>query len=383
MKYIFLTMLAGFVCFTSSAQFIFTPKKLIETNKESVDKYESIRLKDSISFSAIRIIDSRYDTTGIGFYLDGYLALKDSSQPLALQHIIDKYYQSLYTPGKDTLIIRLEKLNIQDAVIRDTAFIYTAGSVSCRQYIGRNNSYKYYSAVDTMLNEKYGYETTYKAHKNGKHYNNEFWDYYLLRLLEATIKVPATAQDSLLNDTKKYFPAEEIKQEGLQKRNKPILAADSLKAGFYRNFSEFVNNAPTFLYENNENLKKLLEVMHYRVGKNISNETPDTSYWGYCDGKNLYIRYQYDFYQLERKDCGFYIAPTLDAKRREYSREGLNTLLGLATLAIGLPGKDKKGVKFKRFDIISPPDIPMVILPFQGGNILGLRLDLDTGEITY
>ena len=111
MKYIFLTTLAGFVCFTSSAQFIFTPKKPIETNKELIDKYEGIQLKDSISFSAIRIIDSRYDTTGIGFYLDGYLALKDSSQPLALQHIIDKYYHSLYTPDKDTLLIMLEKLN--------------------------------------------------------------------------------------------------------------------------------------------------------------------------------------------------------------------------------------------------------------------------------
>lgn len=123
--------------------------------------------------------------------------------------------------------------------------------------------------------------------------------------------------------------------------------------------------------------------MHYRVGNIISKETPDTSYWGYCDGKNLYIRYMYDFYQLERKDQSFYIAPTLDAKRRNLSRQGLNTLLGVATLAVGLPGKDKHGIKLRRFDILPPPDIPMVILSFQGKNILGLWLDWETGEITY
>lgn len=154
MKHFLCSIQIVLTSFTSSAQFIFASKKPIETLKESIDKYESIQLKDSISFSATRIIESRYDTTGIGFYSAGYLVLKDSSQPLALQHIINKYYQPLYTSGKDTLIILLDKLIMQDAIMRDTGFIYTAGSVSCRQYTGGNNSYKYYSSVDTILNKK-------------------------------------------------------------------------------------------------------------------------------------------------------------------------------------------------------------------------------------
>lgn len=381
MKYFLFQLLHSFIFFTASAQFIFTPKKPIKTIHLAIDEHEGIQLKDSIPFSAIRLIDSRYDTTIIGFWLDSYIALKDSIQPLALQHIINKYYHRLYTPGKDTLLIQLEKLNIQDAVIRDTNFILTAGYVSSKQYIGNNNSYKYYGVVDTLLKEKFNRKTTYSAHRNGKHMNMEFWDYYLLRLCEAMIKGAIVGDDCSVKVANKYFTAEEVKQMGLQKRNKPILTADSLKPGFYRNFTEFVNNDPTFLYENNESLKKLLEVMHYRVGKNVSHEAPDTSYWGYCDGKNLYIRYRYDFYQLEKKDGDFYVAPTLDARRRDLNSAGWDLLIGLAALTTGIATKE--GVTFEGFSVIHPPNIPMIVLSVEGNNILGLQLDWDTGKITY
>ena len=96
MKFFLAFLLISFVYSNSSAQFILTPKKPIKINAESIDKYEGSQLKDSIPFSAIKIIDSRYDTTSIGFYLDGFLTLKDSSQPVALQHIIDKYYHNLW-----------------------------------------------------------------------------------------------------------------------------------------------------------------------------------------------------------------------------------------------------------------------------------------------
>lgn len=67
MKYFLVIVLISYVCYNASAQFIFTPKKPIETLQESPDKYEGTLLKDSIPFSAIRIIDSRYDTSIIVF----------------------------------------------------------------------------------------------------------------------------------------------------------------------------------------------------------------------------------------------------------------------------------------------------------------------------
>ena len=376
----FLTIiLAGLLCCKVSAQFIFSPKKPIETLQESIDKHETIQLRDSIPFSYIRIIDSRYDTTRIGFFLDGYLAIKDSTQPLALQHILDRYFHSLYTPGTDTLLIELEKLSIQDAVIRDTNFVLTAGYVQCKEYCGGNDNYKYLGLGDTAMAEKYSFLNSGRAHKNDKHINSEFWDYYLLRLLEGMIR-HGCAIAITPDDPHRNYSLEEIKQEGLQKRNKPILHTGTLKPGLYTDFSEFENNEPG-VYLQDSALHRMLELMHYRVGKAISNESPDTSYWGYCDGRKLFIRYGYNFFELEKKDAGFYVAPTLDARRRDLNRTGWNMLIGLAVLTTGIATKER--VDFNGFKTLAPPTIPMIVLSLQGNNILGLQLDWETGEITY
>jgi hypothetical protein len=364
-----------------AAQFIFIPKKPVGSFSGGlIDKYESCQLKDTIPFSYVRIIDSRYDTTVIGLYLDGYIALKDTSQPLALQHTVDKYYHSLYTPGKDTLIIQLEKLNIQDDVIRDTNFILTAGYISCKEYSGTGNTYRYMGSADTMMYDKFSYATVFKLHKNGKHTNYQFWDYYLLRLCEAMI-TNASQFNNTIDSNQQQYTIEDIKKEGLLKRQKPILTDTILKPGFYNNFSEFENNSPGFTYDSADALPKLLELMHYRVSKNMSNEAPDTSYWGFCNGKHLFIRNGYNFFELERKDAAFYIAPTLDAKRRDVKTAGWDLLLGLATLSAGIA--TKSGLDFDGFSAVPEPAVPYIVSKIDNANSWGLRLDLDTGNITY
>ena len=194
------------------------------------------------------------------------------------------------------------------------------------------------------------------------------------------IKAPDITNNSV-NDTTQYFTAEQIKQNGLQKRNKAILTTDSLQPGFYNNFSEFINNKPGFTYDSSGALSKLLEVMHYRVDNHTNDEAPDTSYWGYCDGKNLYVRYGYNFFQLAKNDEDFYIAPTLDAVRRNVNKSGWNLLIGLATLSTGIATKE--GVTFQGFGAIPDNYIPMIVLSINGTSVLGLQLDWDTGKITY
>ena len=364
-----------------TAQFIFKSKKNIGILRSAIDKNELIQLKDSIPYAYIRIIDSRYDTMGIGFFLDSWLILEGPSHLAALQNIMDHYYLPLCIPGRDTLILQLEKLSIQDQVIRDTGLVITSGNINARFYRGRNNVYQYLGSADTLIQEKYNPATRYQTHKNGKHTNYEFWDYYLLRLFESMIRRVSRNTDSAAVGKTLFLNIEEIKSEGLNKRDVAILHADSLHPGFYRNFSEFVNNNPTFNFVNVEALRNVLEVMHYRVGKNISNEEPDTSYWGFCTGRKIYIRYKYDFFQLMRKDCGFYIAPTLDARRQSINQGTLNLLIGLAVLGGSIAAKS--GPEFSGFNALQAPEIPMIILKCGDYLVLGLQLEWDTGEITY
>jgi hypothetical protein len=376
-------LLAGLTFYASvlSAQFIFTAKKRISIFRSTIDKNERIQLRDSIPYAYIRIIDSRYDTAGIGFFLDSWLILEGPSHIAALQNVMDHYYLPICIPGSDTLIIQLEKLSIQDQVIRDTGLVITSGNIKTRFYKGRNNAYQYLGSADTLFQEKYNPIARIKTHKNGNHTNYEFWDYYLLRLFESMIRRASRVTDSMAISKNLFVRIEEIKSEGLHKRDMAILHADSLHPGFYRNFSEFINNNPTFNFVNAEALKNVLEVMHYRVGNNISHEEPDTSYWGYCVGRRIFIRYKYDFFQLMRKDCGFYIAPTLDARRQAINQGALNLLIGLAALGGSIAAKSSP--EFSGFNALQTPEIPMIILKSGDNLVLGLQLDLDTGEVTY
>ncbi|MEP6845744.1 MAG: hypothetical protein ABI861_07060 [Panacibacter sp.] len=276
MKFILYILIACLAFCKASAQFIFIPEKPIKTLRQSIDKDEGISLTDSIPFSAIRIIDTRYDTTAIGFYIDGYLTLKEASQPAALQRIIDKYYHSLYTPGKDTLIISLNKLMTADDLNAENDIDYTLGYVSSKEFAGKNNVYVYYGTFDTMMKEMYSIKSSLDMHKHGKHMNIQFWDYYLLRLCDAMIGCHTASQDSTISALQQYFTLSEIKEQGLQKRNKPILTADSLKPGFYLNFTEFVNNNPSHTILDDKDLEELLSIMHYSVLPKAYYGRPDT-----------------------------------------------------------------------------------------------------------
>lgn len=362
------------------AQFIFKPKKPIKTNRAWIDTDEKSRLKDCIPFSNVLIIDSRYDTLDVGITFSQYLMLNDRYPHLAWQHIMNDYYHPLCDTGKDTLLIQLEKFGLQSNLISDARFVSNAGYIKARLYKGRNNLYAYMGTVDTILQEKYTNQH-FDAHKHGKHINWELWDYYLLQLFDVVVEKAASMRDSVGLEFLPGVTLNGILKEGWEKRDKPILKADSLQHGFYRNFSEFEQNNPTFGYPDEEALKKLLVIMHYRVDKNLSTEAPDTTYWGFCDGKNIYIRHAYDFYQLERKDDNYYIVATMDANRVDGNRAGLNLLIGLATLSTSIAANGSP--EFGGFDLVKSPEIPRIIVMSHGEPIVGTQLDWDTGGISY
>jgi hypothetical protein len=377
-------MLLGFISLSAingSAQYIFTKLKPIKTQDVTIDKNEGIQLKDSIPFSKLLILDSRYDTTSIGFYSYSYLVLKDLSYQAGLQKILEKYYQPLCLPDRDRLLIQLEKLRIEENMISQDSFIYAAGYVEARLYRGRNNVYTFLGTVDTSMQEPWYARIKQTAHRNGKNKNYEFWDYYLLRLYEAVLRKASALADTVLNETNPPETLEEITEQGLAKREKPILKADSLRPGFYRDFPEFINNNPTFNFVNNVALKNVLKVMHYNVDKNESHEEPDTTYWGYTDGEKIFVRYSYDFYQVERRDGGFYIAPTPDAMRQDVNASGANVLFGLLGAAVGIA--TGTSLDLGGFSAVPAPYIPRILLRSGNHLIVGLQIDWDTGGITF
>ncbi len=131
MKTIVAILAASTMLCQASAQFIFKAKKPITTNQATIDRYETTQMLDAVPFSGIRIIDCRFDTTCIGVYLDGYLTLKNPSQATALAQIINQYYGKQFMPNRDTLVVQLSTLSIQEKIFEDTAFAKTIARLKC------------------------------------------------------------------------------------------------------------------------------------------------------------------------------------------------------------------------------------------------------------
>jgi hypothetical protein len=368
-KPFFLILLVLFSVITSSAQFIFVPKKAIKSEREWPDKHEKTALRDSLPFSNIRIVDSRYDTTDVGIDNSRYLILGAYSAAAGWKDLIKTYYRPLCLQGHDTLIIQLEKLNLQDDVERENGFIAEAGYIKALLYLGQNDSFHYIGTIDTLIQLTYSIQT------------NQHWDHYLLQLFDFAISTAKASGETTETDLNCRISMSEIIKSGLAKRDKPILKTDSLRFGFYRDFSEFVNNNPTFGNEHIEALNNLLVLMNYRVGKNMSTGVPDTSYWGYCDGKHIYIRYFYDFYRLDKRDDDFYLSATLDDNRVEGNRSAWNLLIGIVALTGSIASKS--GPEFGGFSAIQSKSIPKIIVKSREDYVVGTRLDWETGNIGF
>jgi hypothetical protein len=69
-------------------------------------------------------------------------------------------------------------------------------------------------------------------------------------------------------------------------------------------FDEFKNNAPS---EKNFELKKgkAADVLYIR--RQNGNEFPERNVWGYCDGKNSFIKSANNFFLLQLRGNAFYI----------------------------------------------------------------------------
>jgi hypothetical protein len=161
----------------------------------------------------------------------------------------------------------------------------------------------------------------------------------------------------------------------------PVLNTKRPEPGFYKSFKEFKNNNPSVTISDDTSLLQMLTMLRYNVSGNTFSLPPDISYWGFCDGRNYYVRHIFSFYQLEQRDGGFYIAPTLDMARRNGKRVERNILSGLAGLTTGIV--TNTGIFIDGFSSFSRLDVPKILIQQSGINLLGLVLDWDTGKITF
>ena len=105
---------------------------------------------------------------------------------------------------------------------------------------------------------------------------------------------------------KRKISLEQLNNYYAQRWDKPILKQPEFERGVYLSFAEFLNNKPSishFVVKKD----KLADVIYIPVSGRAGDElTAVREVWGYCDGKNLFIKSGENYFLLVRVQNAFY-----------------------------------------------------------------------------
>ena len=272
--------------------------------------------KLSLPFSALTVIDARFDKSNIGtvandFSFKGMTKNKmEAGFPDLLHNYLPVAVEELAMLNKatpDTVLMLVKQFRLADHLF-NTMDTYHAPetvltfSVSFYKKAG-GQLLKLFSLTDTWskvwneVNDKEANEIIFERKR-------AITD-LLARIFQNRDWTP-TATGFSLSDM----------EIGLQKRFQlPLFTDASLKPGLYKSFEEFKNNNPS------------VTNVHFQTSKgevtDIVNENKTSievsDYWGACDGRNLYIAFKGSFGQLQRSDKSFKFLAT----RQEVKNGGI------------------------------------------------------------
>ena len=251
----------------------------------------------SLPFESIKIIDSRFDTSKIGF-IPVISIVPDKRSVFRkcrfnggvakpLQEYYNQYYKNVFRQNGFQLLIVMKRLWISGVDISRDKRIALSNSLEVKSnfyikweyYLGKEGKYLPVRRTDTIAQMD---ESEYK-------YLSENFDERKL----ASIKFLFKAMIELYDFDKKLLQFDKLPGKTLEeimaynnKRNELKVLKDSvLQKGVYLSFDEFKNNAPSIKDFNEEKMRyKVIKSERYLTdlqGDLIS------EYWGFSDGKNF------------------------------------------------------------------------------------------------
>jgi hypothetical protein len=144
--------------------------------------------------------------------------------------------------------------------------------------------------------------------------------------------------------------------------HQPIINDTELEKGVYMSFTEFRKNAPS--YTNFDVRKtKLADDIYLIEGKDT---IPTRKAWGYCDGKNVYIKANSNLFELKRQDKSFAF---MGSKKLTHSTYYPGAYLYNSNLS----SAENFAVNGLEELVLSSDKFKLTLVP--------LHLDMETGEV--
>jgi hypothetical protein len=245
-----------------------------------------------IPFKKIEVIDYRFDTSKIGYYM--YRDREHHTKfvaPGGLQNFLNtqlnEYFKNnLDTSSPQTLVIVLKKLWLEYEMTNKMLKYKNTNEEPVLNLANRNSVCL--ADIDVFCRTDTAYQALLRITHDFKIYKGtDNSDCYLLFMpfdslasKVRSIDVPATLAN------RKRFSQDEISVNYRKRFEIPALLADSLNRGIFLSFDDFKKNRPVYPDFKFKTFVISTEVTIQQDGK----EVPIIDYWGFSDGKELYIK---------------------------------------------------------------------------------------------
>ncbi|MEO8711451.1 MAG: hypothetical protein ABI405_04970 [Parafilimonas sp.] len=277
----------------------------------------------SLPFNTVEILDVRPDSTSIGFLKSGTFEKTERinfRNNLASQfhEYITMNYLLRNTDTITGLIILIKNFRVSSfmnfaGVKDDNSILWNSGIIlSAELFLNNGKGYHALYKVDTLITED---------SKTG-------WiESAIVEAFQTILQKVANKNLSQIHIGKTEFSDQDIEDHVAGFYNIPIINDSILNVGVYLNFTEFKVNNPSI--KNFEIKKgKLSDELYISEG----NQTyPLQDFWGYCDGKNLFIHSAKNLFQLYKAGNTFNTLAFKSLKKKTFS-VGDAAMIGAANL---------------------------------------------------
>lgn len=325
-----LLIVINFVCFAQKNEDSLYFEKLGTTILKLDFKKTS---SETIPFNQIQIIDARADTSCVGFFR--YSLTENTKKivfPSGLNNEIAEYALMNYQLTNDSLnklLIFIKEFRISNYVkhldenfqtekdkIIPTNPWKSGVVISAELFLQNKNTFHALYKIDTVL-----------VNDSAVLLHNIIQKSFAILFNKISNK-----KLTEIHIGKTEFSNADIQQHIESFFNYPVLKDLILKKGIYKNFSEFKLNNPSIINYTLNRGKLSDEVF---VNDN-DQSYPLQNFWGFCDGKNLFIRSVDNLFPLIRTNKTFNVRGTKSLAVNNHSIT--NALLGsMSNSVLGLP----------------------------------------------
>jgi hypothetical protein len=260
------------------------------------------REKTTIPFKKVIIKDFRFDTTKLGYVINkgiSRIVIKENPSSFVTKTINEYFKNNLDITSDKSLLIIIKSFWFQqgafDLVANDKIISKDAG------YTDRAGVCFTDFELFSFSNDSYQAFMKFRYDFVDYKYNTQSLLYLFYIPFDSLLeKIHATNVEQVLSNKRKLSWSR-IDSNYKNRYNLPVLANGIMEKGVFLSFEDFKNmkvNYPDFQVKKS-NITDELYV------KSNDKEEILTDFWGYCDGKNYYIRVGYNFFKLYRQNNTF------------------------------------------------------------------------------